>query len=96
MDISDASVSGVLFLVEPILLEVWLALFKFFVPTNHVIHFQTFGMSLSLKFTSVEKINCTFLLQDFRFCFCKYMVLFVLQLIDSSGLENLTNVSPFP
>ena len=49
---------------------------RFFIPIIYVIHFQTIGMSLSLKCTdaSVKSINFTFLLQDFRFCFCEFMI----------------------
>ena len=46
---------------------------RFFTPIICVVHFQTIGMSLSLQFTnaSVKIINFTFLLQDFRICFCE-------------------------
>ena len=66
-----------LFLVEPILREFGPALFeRFFIPTIYAIRIQTMRMSLSLKYTnaSVKSINFTFLLQDFRFCFCEWMI----------------------
>ena len=63
---------------------------KFFIPRIYVIHFQTIGMSLSLKFTnaSIESINFTFLLQDFGFLLLRVDDLFVLQELISQLLPN--------
>ena len=69
-------VSRSVFLVEPILGEVWPGLFEMFHIQKFYGNFQTIGMNMSLKFTNVrvKSINFTFLLQDFRLCFCEWMI----------------------
>ena len=76
MDISDASISKCFFSLSQFFVKSGLLSSRFFIPITYVIHFQTIGVSLSLKFTnaSVESIKLTFMPQDFGFCFCELMI----------------------
>ena len=94
MDILDASVSKCFFSLSQSFVKSGLLSSRFFIPTIDAIQFETIVMILSLKFTnaSVESINFTFFLQDFRFRFCSSRT----NLAASSGSENLKQDSPFP
>ena len=48
---------------------------RFFIPLIYcIVHFQTIGMSLSLRFMNASFQRINFLLQDFRFCFYEWMI----------------------
>ena len=76
MDISVRVSRNAFFSLSQFFVESGLLSSRFFIPTFYAIHFQTIGVSLSLKFTNatVKSINFTFLLQDFGFCFCEKMI----------------------
>ena len=87
MDISDPSISKCFFSLSQFFAKSGLLSSRFFIPTNYAVHFQTIGMSLSLKFTNanVKSINFT---SRFRILLLRVDDLLVLQGLVSQLLTD--------